>query len=94
MKYNFNSNTITEADAIEVVRNYLKADNSLPLTYRIFVIWKCKTIQNAKFVLGITTDSPYSGNGDIFELTLNGDKEEIYLDCYTKYDKQIYDLEN
>lgn len=93
MKYNFNSNTITDIDAIEVVENYLKADGSLPPEHRIFVIWKCKTIQNAKFVLGVVTNAPYDGNGDIFELTLNGDAHEIYLDCYTKYDKQIYDLE-
>jgi hypothetical protein len=50
MKYNFNSNTITDADAIEVVRNYLKADNSLPLEYRIFVIWKCRQFRIVKLV--------------------------------------------
>ena len=86
---------MTDADAIEVVKEYLKADSALPVEYRIFVIWKCKTIQNVKFVLGLTSpDLTYNGNGDIFELTLNGDNHEIYLDCYTKYDKQIYDLEN
>lgn len=97
MKYNFNSNTMTDADAIEVVKNYLKTDESLSSIddCRVFVIWKCKTIQNVKFVLGVTCSTGYySGNGDIFELTLNGDAHEIYLDCYTKYDKQIYELEN
>lgn len=83
-----------DEEAVSIVRNYMSEKYHIKISFRTFIVWKCKTIQNVKFVLGVTCSTGYySGNGDIFELTLNGDKDELYLDCYTKYDKQIYDLE-
>ena len=45
----------------------------------IFVVWSCKTLQNKKALLSATfKGAPY------FEMTYNGDKDEIYVDVYKK----------
>jgi len=45
----------------------------------VFVVWSCKTLQNSKALLANNTaDHLY------FELTYNGDKDEIYFDVYNK----------
>lgn len=43
----------------------------------IFVVWNCKTLQNNKAILSTSM-------GGLFELTYNGDKNEIYFDAYEK----------
>lgn len=45
----------------------------------IYVVWSCKTLQNAKAIL--STDAV---KGVLYELTYNGDKDELYLDEYMK----------
>lgn len=47
----------------------------------VFVVWYCKTLQNWKGLFG-TYDTLRSNM--YFELTLNGDKNELYLDAYMK----------
>lgn len=48
-------------------------------TNDVFVVWYSKTLQNNKALLSTTLF-----NGMYYELTLNGDKQEIYLDAYKK----------
>lgn len=44
-----------------------------------FVVWSCKTLQNSKCMMSASIKgAPY------FEITLNGDKQEIYVDTYRK----------
>ena len=45
----------------------------------VYVVWQVKVLQNAKALL--STDLP---DGMYYELTLNGDKDEIYFDAYKK----------
>lgn len=45
----------------------------------VYVVWFSKTLQNAKALL--STPLP---DGMYYELTLNGDKNEIYFDAYKK----------
>lgn len=45
----------------------------------IYVVWSCKTLQNNKALL--STPIP---DGRYYEVTYNGDKKEVYLDCYKK----------
>ena len=84
MKINFNANTMKDEDAILIVKQYLyeKYGADAYGTY-IFVVWKCKTIQNVKFIVGT------SYNNNFFELTLNGDANELYIDVYRKINKVI-----
>lgn len=46
----------------------------------IYIVWFCKTLQNWKALL--STD--VIDTGIYFEVTFNGDKDELYLDHYTK----------
>lgn len=88
MRYNFNANTMTDDDAIQVVRDIMIRHYGIgAVDARIFVVWKCKTIQNVKFIVGTTYDNM------IYELTLNGDKNELYVDHYEKIQKDIIKLD-
>lgn len=46
-----------------------------------YVVWYAKTLQNHKALL--STPLP---DGMYYELTYNGDKEEIYFDAYKKFE--------
>lgn len=47
--------------------------------FEVYVCWVCKTLQNNKALLATTL----KGNM-YFEVTYNGDKQEMYLDAYKK----------
>ena len=57
-----------------------KTDGKQITTEDVFVVWYCKTLQNWK-VLASTT----LFDGMYYELTLNGDKNELYVDAYKKF---------
>lgn len=67
-----------------VVRNYvinhLDKSDTLP-NFDVYMVWYCKTLQNWKALLSTTLS-----DGMYYELTLNGDKDEAYLDAYKKWD--------
>jgi len=46
----------------------------------VFVVWCCKTLQNHKALLSTTVS-----DGMYYECTYNGDKHEMYLDAYKKW---------
>ena len=72
--------------AIEIVRNYiirhLDKSDAMP-EFEVFVVWKCKALQNWKYLLSSTLY-----DGMYYELTYNGDKKEWYLDAYKKFENQ------
>jgi len=47
----------------------------------VYVVWSVKVLQNSKALLSTTNP-----DGMYFEATLNGNKNEIYLDAYKKFD--------
>ena len=53
----------------------------------VFVVWSCKTLQNNKALISTTVS-----DGMYYELTYNGDKEELYLDAYKKWENICYKL--
>ena len=53
----------------------------------VYLVWWSKTLQNAKALLA--TDRR---NGMYYEVTLNGDKQEIYFDAYTKESNTAVDV--
>lgn len=55
----------------------------------VCIVWFCKTLQNFKVVLA----TPLIGK-EFYEFTYNGDKQEAYLDVYTKTNNQIIRLHN
>ena len=49
----------------------------------VYIVWFCKALQNFK-ALASTTVS----DGMYYEITYNGDKNELYLDAYKKWENQ------
>lgn len=45
----------------------------------VFLVWSCKTLQNSKCLMSTPVKGAY-----YYEFTMNGDKEEIYMDVYKK----------
>ena len=72
----------------EIVAEYAnehldKSDQKEITTDDVFVVWSCKTLQNNKALLSTTLF-----DGMYYELTLNGDKQEIYFDAYKKWENK------
>lgn len=74
--------------AILIIREYIlhHLDKSEPIVppYDVYIVWKCKTLQNWKYLLSSTLS-----DGMYYELTYNGDKHEWYLDAYRKVENQV-----
>lgn len=47
----------------------------------VFIVWMCKTLQNSKAMASTTLF-----DGMYYELTYNGDKGELYVDAYKKWE--------
>lgn len=47
----------------------------------VFMVWSCKTLQNNKALLSTTLF-----DGMYYECTYNGDKKEMYIDVYKKWE--------
>ena len=79
---------------IELVRNY--TNEHLDKTYNIqitnedvFIVWCCKTLQNHKALLSTTNK-----DGMYYEITYNGDKNELYFDAYKKFENRCFKIIN
>lgn len=68
------------------VREYVKAHLDITdgnIDFNVYIVWYCKALQNWKALVSTTlTDGMY------YELTYNGDKEEMYLDAYKKFENK------
>ena len=75
----------------EIVRKYemdhLDKSDKIP-EFEVFVVWSCKTLQNNKALLSTTLF-----NGMYYEITYNGDKKELYLDAYKKFENKCIKIE-
>jgi hypothetical protein len=47
----------------------------------VYIVWACKTLQNWKALISTTLP-----DGMYYECTYNGDKKEMYLDAYKKFE--------
>lgn len=64
-----------------------KTDNMSITQEDVYVVWYCKTLQNHKVLL-----STNISDGMYYELTYNGDKNELYLGAYKKWQNVKIDL--
>ena len=72
--------------ALGIVAGYInehldKSDGEV--YFELYVVWKCKTLQNWKFLISSSLN-----DGMYYEVTYNGDKEEWYLDAYKKFENR------
>lgn len=70
----------------EYVNDHLEKTDKMPY-YEVYIVWYCKTLQNWKALASTTLN-----DGMYYELTLNGDKQEIYLDAYKKFENRCIKL--
>ena len=73
---------IAKAIVEQYVLEHLDKSDETP-NFEVYTVWKVKVLQNWKWLL--STSLP---DGMYYELTLNGDKEEFYLDAYKKFDNR------
>ena len=67
--------------------DHLDKSDNVP-EFNVFVVWQCKTLQNNKALLSTTLF-----NGMYYECTYNGDKKELYLDAYKKFENRCINME-
>lgn len=60
-----------------------KSDGKKITEADVFIVWMCKTLQNSKAMVSTTLF-----DGMYYELTYNGDKKELYLDAYKKWENK------
>ncbi len=53
----------------------------------VYIVWLCKTLQNSKALA-----STPRLDGMYYEITYNGDKDEVYLDAYKKFENRRIEL--
>lgn len=73
---------------VETVKNYANqhldpTDNHQLQNDDVYIVWQCKTLQNHKALV-----STNLRDGMYYELTYNGDKKELYLDAYKKFENR------
>lgn len=64
-----------------------KTDHQQINVGNVYVVWCCKTLQNNKALLSTTVP-----DGMYYEVTYNGDKHELYLDAYKKFENKCFKL--
>lgn len=68
----------------DYVNSHLDKTDAVKITKeQVFIVWMCKTLQNSKALVSTTLF-----DGMYYELTYNGDKKELYLDAYKKWDNR------
>lgn len=60
-----------------------KSDDKKITKDDVYIVWTCKTLQNSKALA-----STNLLDGMYYELTYNGDNNELYLDAYKKFENR------
>lgn len=64
-----------------------KTDNKTITEDDVFIVWISKVLQNNKALVSTTVS-----DGMYYEITYNGDKNELYLDAYKKWENRCIKL--
>ena len=62
-----------------------KTDNMQLTEDDVYIVWFSKTLQNFKALVSTAVS-----DGMYYEITYNGDKNELYLDAYKKWENKKY----
>ena len=77
-----NAQERAKAIVLDYARKHLDPSDNVQIGVDdVFVVWFCKTLNHAKVL--VSTALP---DGMYYEVTFNGNKNEIYLDAYKKFE--------
>lgn len=71
--------------AMKVVKDHVLAGFDTKPDIGFYVVWFCKILQHWKALVGTTMS-----DGRYYEVTYNGDKDEVYLDDYSKKENIVF----
>lgn len=77
---------LCEREVTKYAIEYLDKSDEQP-KFDVYVVWSSKTLQNNKALLSTTLS-----DGMYYELTYNGDKQELYIDAYKKFENRCIKL--
>lgn len=70
---------------VDYFNNRVEITDNMQITKDdVFIVWFSKTLQNFKALVSTTVS-----DGMYYELTYNGDKKELYLDAYKKWENKV-----
>lgn len=64
---------------VKYVNEHLTDEREYISREQVYIVWLCKILQNNKALVSTTVE-----DGMYYEITYNGDKDEIYFDAYKK----------
>lgn len=73
---------ICKEEVRKYAKEHLDKSEEIP-NFEVYVVWMCKALQNHKALLSTSLK-----DGMYYELTYNGDKEELYFDAYKKFENK------
>lgn len=83
--------TLCKTAVRDYANEHLDATDATSITESdVYIVWYCKALQNWKALVSTSLR-----DGMYYEITLNGNKNEYYLDAYKKFEnrKILLDLE-
>lgn len=73
---------------VEYTNDHLDKSDGKSITHDdVYIVWMCKTLQNNKALASTTLF-----DGMYYEITYNGDKKEVYLDAYKKFENKAFNV--
>ena len=69
---------------MKYVNEHLADEREYISREQVYIVWLCKVLQNNKALVSTTLE-----DGMYYEVTYNGDKDELYLDAYKKQENVL-----